>query len=551
MVLDENQDSKSAITFLLYSGVTFFLFTIFLIYSGYFEIGLLSDDYLNFAGAQGSSLVEKFTSSVPFINHLHFRPLYYISINFGIWVNQLLNMPADNFIIFRIENLIYFYIFVFLVSYLFYKFTENTWYSLVLLLMCLIYPNNLNDICWTVGKNDILCGILLFAALISTYNFSVNRTKFNLYITGVIFSLALMTKETSIILPVVTMIIFYTAFNREKLSYMKNLIFLEFFILIIYFLYRVYMLGVQPAEVISKFQKPGLFSSAGVVFKSVISLLIPYDYLSIQEYLKNFNFVFTLYAILLFIYLVAVIFIFIRTNRFKYLVILSLILLVCVSPNLIAGYFRPQLILIPFAVFSFMLLLLAMKMSVNVKFYLSGLILIILLWGKISYNLIQDWKIAYETSRSVTNSLLELNMVTGKRNIILGLPSRYRQAEVSNYIMGAYNYWKYGTFRITESMTDLILTGSLDYTSLGSELSLVKLSDNEYEILTSGDTQYFLKLDGYGSKYKDKDIYVRLSQKNDFNKPTMLRVRVTGNEADVYVYSENSFSKITDNTLVE
>lgn len=547
--MNDNRDPKNISVFLIYSGIIFFLFTVFLIFSGYFEIGLLSDDYLNFAGAQNSTLFQKFTSSIPFINHLHFRPLYYISIDFGIWINQLFNMPAGNFVIFRIENLIYFYIFVFLVSYLFYKFTENTWYSLVLLLMCILFPNNLNDICWTVGKNDILCGIFLFAALITTFNYSVRHSKKNLYLTGIFFSLALMTKETSIILPVVTMIIFYTAYSREKLSYMKNLIFLEFFILIMYFVYRVYLLGVQPAEVVTKFQKPGLYASAGVVFKSVISLIVPFDYLSIQEYLKNYNLVFTVYAVLIFIYLVAVIFIFIRTYKFKYLALLSLILLVTVSPNLIAGYFRPQLILIPFTFFSFLLLFIAMKMSVNVKFYFAGLVLILLMWCKISYNLIQDWGTAYKTSQSVTNSLMELNLNPGKRNIILGLPSRFRQAAISDYIMGPYNYKKYGNFRISESITDLILTGSLDNTSLDSETSLAKLSDNEYEILTTGPSQYFMILDGLGSKYKDKDIYVRLSQKNNFNKPTMLRVRITGNDADVYVYSMNSFTKITDQNI--
>jgi hypothetical protein len=551
IILDENQDSKSSFAFFLYSGITLFLFTIFLIYSGYFEIGLLSDDYLNFAGAQNSTLGQKFSSSIPYINNLHFRPVYYISINFGIWVNQILNMPADNFVIFRIENLIYFYIFVLLVSYLFYKFTENTWYSLTLLLLCLIYPNNLNDICWTVGKNDILCGILLFASLITTFNYSIKQSRSSLYLTGFFFSLALMTKETSIILPAVTMIIFYSAFNREKLSNIKNLIFLEFFLLIIYFLYRVYMLGVQPAEVVTKFQKPGLFTSAGVVFKSVISLIMPFDYLSIQEYLKNYNLVFTVYAILIFIFLVSVIFIFVRKYKFNYLITLFILLIVTVSPNLIAGYFRPQLILIPFSFFSFMLLYFAMKMSVNVKFYLTGIVLILLLWCKISFNLIQDWKTAYVTSQTVSESLIKLNMDPGKRNIILGLPSRFQQAVISDYIMGPYNYKKYGGFRITESVTDLILTGSLDNTSLDSEISLAKLSDNEYEILTTGSTQYFMILDESGSKYKDKDIYVRLSNRNNFNKPTMLRVRVTGNAADVYVYSKEGYSKILDNTITE
>lgn len=542
--------TKDIFRFALISTIIFLCYTAFLIYSGYFEIGLLSDDYLNFIGAQHSSLFKKFTSSVPLINNLHFRPLYYISIDLSIWINKLLNTPKDNFILFRTENMLLFYLAIFLTSLLFFKITKKLIPAVILLLMCLLYPNNINDICWTVGKNDLLCGVFLMSSLIFAFSYSENRTKINYYLAGLFFVLGLLTKETSVILPFITILLVYIAYSKEKVYELKNLFISEIFILIFYFSFRVYILGVQPAEVITKFQKPGLFSSAGVTFKAFISLLMPFDYLSIQEYLNNFNLLFTIYVILLFIIVVAVLFIFIRTNNFKYLFLLSLVFLVSVSPNLVAGYFRPQLIFIPFLLVSFSLLLIGIKMGINLKFYLASLILIFFLWGKLSFNLIQDWKLAYFNSVECIKSMTELDLDTKKRNIFIGIPSRFRQASMLDYTLGAFNYWKYGEFKISDKITDLVLTGALDAASLNSEISVSKLSDNEFEILTSGETQYFLRLDAANNKYKDGDIALRLSEKNLFKKPTDLKLRLTSDNADVYLYSLNKFTKLVkDNPL--
>jgi hypothetical protein len=416
--------------------------------------------------------------------------------------------------------------------------------------MCLLYPNNINDICWTVGKNDLLCGIFLMSSLIFAFSYSENRTKINYYMAGLFFVFGLLTKETSVILPFITILLVYIAYSKEKVYELKNLFISEIFILIFYFSFRVYILGVQPAEVITKFQKPGLFSSAGVAFKAFISLLMPFDYLTIQEYLNNFNLLFTIYVILLFIIVVAVLFIFIRTNNFKYLFLLSLVFLVSVSPNLVAGYFRPQLIFIPFLLVSFALLLIGIKMGINLKFYLVSLILIFTLWGKLSFNLIQDWKLAYFNSVECIKSMTELDLDTKKRNIFIGIPSRFRQASMLDYTMGAYNYWKYGEFKINDKIIDLVLTGALDAASLNSEISVSKLSDNEFELLTSGETQYFLRLDAANNKYKDGDIALRLSEKNLFKKPTDLKLRLTSDNANVYLYSLNKFTKLVkDNPL--
>jgi len=538
---------KDNFKLLFFSVIIFVCYTLFLTYSGYFEIGLLSDDYLNFIGAGNSSLFNKFTSSVPMINNLHFRPLYYISIDLSIWINQILNTAKDNFIVFRVENMLFFYLAIFLTSVFFFKVTGKLYLSIFLLLMCLLYPNNINDICWTVGKNDLLCGVFIISSLLFTFLFIENKTRYNYYLAGLFFVLGLLTKETSVIVPAVTILLVYLAYSKEKVFELKNLLIMEIFILILYFSFRVYILGVQPAEVVTKFQKPGLYSSAGVTFKAFISLLIPYDYLSIQEYLNNFNLLFSIYAALLLIFVVAVLFIFVRTYNFRYLFVLSLIFVVSISPNLIAGYFRPQLIFIPFLIISFSLLLAAYKMGINLKFYAVTLLLILFIWGKLSFNLIQDWKLAYFNSVECIKKMTELELDTNKRNIFIGIPSRLRQASMLDYTIGAYNYWKYGEFKIKDKVTDLVLTGALDAASMNSEISVSKLSDNEFELLTSGETQYFLRLDAASSKYKDKDIALRLSEKNLFKKPIDLKIRLISDDADVYLYSENKFTMLKKN----
>ncbi len=543
---------KNIYRFLFFSVIIFLCYTAFLIYSGYFEIGLLSDDYLNFIGAQHSSLYKKFTSSIPLINNLHFRPLYYISINFSIWINQMLNIAKDNFILFRVENMLFFYLAVFLTSLLFFRITKRIIPSVILLLMCILYPSNINDICWTVGKNDLMCAVFLMSSLIFAFSYSESRTKYSYYLAGLFFALGLLTKETSVILPFITILLLYIAYSKEKIFELKNLLIMEIFILIFYFSIRIYILGIQPAESVSNFQRPGLSTSIGVAFKAFISMLLPFDYLTIQEYLNNVNYLFIIYVFLLLIFVVAVLFIFIRTYNFKYLLLLSLVFLVSVSPNLIAGYFRPQLIFIPFILLSFSLLLIGFKMGVNLKFYLVNLILIFFLWGKLSFNLIQDWKLAYTDSIECIKSMTALDLDTKKRNIFIGIPSRFRQASMLDYTMGAYNYWKYGEFKINDKIIDLVLTGALDAGSLNSEISVSKLSENEFELLTSGETQYFLRLDAANNKYKDKDIALRLSEKNLFKKPTDLKLRLTSEAADVYLYSQKNFTKIIkENPLSE
>lgn len=535
--------NRGSIKVTLFLFGIFFVFTIILIFSGYFEIGLMSDDYLNFMSAQNSSLREKLTSSVPYYSNLHLRPVWFLMINAGIRINDLLGFEKGNFVLFRIENLIYFYLLILIGSILFYRTSRNITFSIAFALVVLLYPNNINDICWTVGKVDLLCAIFLFASVYFAFRYGDFRKNINIWIAVGFFILALLTKETAIILPLVTMLMLYICYGKERVFDAKLLITAEFAVLILYAVYRIMILGTQPSEVVTKFQRPGFFSTGNVIFKAFISLLMPFDYLSIQYYITTVNPVFAIYSALMIILLVAILFVLIRTMNFKYLFTLSLLFLVLIVPNIIAGYFRPQLILIPFVFFIFCLLMTMTFLKSNMVFMKIVFVLIIILNAKLSYNLIQEWKFAYEKSVTAINKLVEKNLDPQRKNIVLGLPSRFKQSAMLDYARGAYNYWKFGKFKLVEPLYDLILVGSLDPASLNSALYVNELNDREFEVFVSGETQYFAQLDG-GNKYKDRDIDIRLLEKNAFRKPAYMRIRLLSGNVDVYVDTQNELIKI-------
>ncbi len=178
------------------------------------------------------------------------------------------------------------------------------------------------------------------------------------------------------------------------------------------------------------------------------------------------------------------------------------------------------------------------------RFFQITLMLILLFWVKLSYNLILDYKYSYDKSVSSITSLIDYNIDTKRRNMVIGLPSRLRQTHMLDYATGPYNYWKYGEFKVIDRIIDIILVGALDANSLDAELGINKASDTEYEILTSGETAYFTQLDAFRSKYKDRDLEMRLSEKNLFRKPTYLGLRFLSDNVDVYIYSNGNITKL-------
>lgn len=527
-----------------YSIVLFIVHVIFLMTSGYFSIGLLSDDYMNFISAQSSTLEEKFTSSIPYYSNLHFRPLWFLSIDLSIFLNRIFTSSIDNFIFFRIENLLWFYILLFISGNFLFKITSNRIISLAFVWGCLIFPNNINNICWTAGKVDIICAVFFISALSTTFNYITKKKNIYLLFTLLLFLSALLTKETAVTFPFISLLFFTMIIGKEVLANIKTLIISETAILFGYIFYKIFSLKNLPADVVSAFQEPGISESLSVIIRALISLIIPFDYLTLQNRLNNYDYFIIIYLLIIFTFLVLLIYLFVKNRELRSVVSISGLFLIMISPNLIAGYFRPQLILIPFITISLSVFFVFNKVK-NINGIIKLIVSVVFLfWLMISFNLIKDWKYASEVTEADAGSMCRENFDFKNKVYVIGLPSRYNQAFIMNYVSGQYNYYCNKEFKLTNNVSDIIHTGALDKISLNSELRFKLISDNEFEVRTTGETQYLLKLDNTKNEFSDENLELIFSEYNSFNKPTKAKIKMLNNSGDVYLFSKEKFSML-------
>jgi hypothetical protein len=223
--------------------IFFFLYCIALYFTGFFNIGLLSDDYLNFHDAVNSSLLDKFTGTLAFTNPSHFRPLYYLSLQVSSYLHNLLGFSYDNFIFYRIQNLVVFFADVFLAGWIIFKKTGKPYYSLFALIIISLFPNNLHNICWTAGRVDLLCCLFYLLALHFFFEYLRINSSLKLVLSILSFVLALSAKETAVTLPFV--IVLFLMFENGPRGLKKNIkVPLLFFgILALYIIYRTAVLN--------------------------------------------------------------------------------------------------------------------------------------------------------------------------------------------------------------------------------------------------------------------------------------------------------------------
>ena len=521
------------------------LHVIFLYIAGYFEIGLISDDYLNFISAESSSLFDKFHSSIPYYSNYHFRPLWFLSVEFSIYVNGLLHLSKENFILFRIENLIYFYTFALLAAFLLKKLTGNNFLSIILFLACIIYPCNLNGICWTAGRVDLLCGIFILSSLIFCFRYFRSGSFTSLVISSVFMLRSLCTKETSVIIPFVTFLIFFISYGKAAFGKIKYLLLSEFILLLIYCVFKIFYIGNSPSDILTIYGAPGLFNRAGVIVRAIVSLTVPYDYLSLQYSISSLDITFFIYVLVLIITGAAIFILLKREYKLKYLSLVFIVFLFTVFPNLIAGYFRPQLILIPF-VLTFLALLIVISKTDTYKLPVKIFPVIILaFWTFLSFNLIKEWNYAYRESLKGIEELCkaDIDFISSKKAFVIGLPSRYRQSSMLDYASGPFNYWCLDGFKIENEITDIIHTGALDENSLNSKIKVNILNRNEFDISVTGKTQYLLKLDSPESEFRDNETEIFFSEFNSFGKPTKAIIKFFKDDNEIFIFSNGKIAK--------
>jgi len=311
-------------------------------------------------------------------------------------------------------------------------------------------------------------------------------------------------------------------------------------------LYKIFIIGNNPFELVSVYQNPEITNSLSVVLKALISLTIPYDYLSLQYELFNFNLSLIFYLVTLLTVITILIYTLIKNKNVFSIIFILFLFLMCIAPNLIAGYFRPQLVLIPFVIINIFLFLILSDLNFINKHLKVFVSILLFCWTYQSFILINDWKYAYDVSLKDSKQMCEtnFNFEDGNTKLIIGLPSRFKQTHMLDYATGHFTYYCEKKFILKNIVTDIIHTGALDKNSIDAELKLNIISDSEFEIKSTGTTQFLLKLDLIEKKFRDKDLEIVFSEYNSFNKPTKANVKLLSAKSDLYLLNNHKFTKL-------
>lgn len=544
------------LTIKTFSGIKFFLFTLiifclFLIYiylAGYFEIGILSDTYLDSYSSIHSTSLDKITGNLPFKDNVRFRPLEYFTLEGVSELQKNLNIPYDNFILYRIINLVFYFVISFLAGKIILSITADLKLSLLTLFLFLIFPNNIHNICWSSGIVDLLCTMFYLSTLYFMILYLKEKNPFNFLLSGVFFLLALLTKETAISLPFVSFL-YCVLLAKKTLSKFKKIFILQFCILTLYFLYRfIYLQNVPIDSLNLNFSNP-IENFFSVITRSIISITVPLDYLSLKVKYLEFDFFIVIYSISFLFLLLNILILTIKKNLWKYFLIEILILLTLILPFILVGYVRPQIIMIPFTVMLINSIFIYWKISSGVinfkKGYINIVVLIIIIfWINWGFNLIREWNYVYKESKILISNLLKYNLDGSSKNLFVGSPARFKQAFIFDNLIGPYNYWKYKEFSITDNLEDILKIGALDSNSLNAELIFRNLDSNYYEISTTGMTQFFINPDLKNLTYSNPDYSIELFEINYFNKPTKAKLKMLNENCSFYLLSNKKIHKL-------
>jgi hypothetical protein len=511
--------------------------------SGYFQIGFLSDDYVNIYSANVSSLLEKFTSNVVFHNHLLLRPLWFLSLTLDIFIKKSLSLSADNFIVFRIHNLILYLVFAFLVSYIYYFKSKNYSLSIFIYTIVLIFPNNIHSLIWVVCRHDTQFGIFGLLSLFMILLYAEKNKLILLLLSLVFLATALLYKETAIIFPfVILFALYYFNVGNNKVK-IKNYVF-HFLILLVYIVYKLFFLNSSTGNIINNYSV-NLTDRLSVLPKALFSLYSSTDYLSLNYYFRQENMVYLLLILIPFVLISITSFISYKEKP-KKVILLIFLFVILIMPNIIAGYFRPQLIIVPFSILLFFSMsdvsLLNDKSRLLIKYIL---VVLVLIFAISSYSVIRDYEYSYSKIKNDIKLISDNLHAYKEKPVILFLPSRLKQTYILDNVQAAYNYFKYNDFVIKDTVQGFVNYAALDAESLNSEITIQRLNDFTIVATCTGETQFFYNISNNSiTDYENEYI------KCEFQKEYMFLNKCKKVKLILKDLSKYNYTALTNNKLI-
>ncbi|MGB9696176.1 MAG: hypothetical protein ACP5P3_00165 [Ignavibacteria bacterium] len=485
---------------------------------GYFSIGALTDTYSDVFSAMTSSLWNKCVNAVPYIDVHRYRPFFFLFLQGITSLSLLLGFSVQNYVLIKLIIIIFYFGVGFVVYKILLEINDNYFNAFLAFLVTILYPNNLNSLFWMAGILELLVVILFLSALLFRI-ISVKTNESKYYIFSVFcFIFALFTKETALIYPFVGLIILFISFPREIIAKYHRQFLIDSLVLLIFLIIRfTVVLPQTEMGIISNITDmfPSVKAMGGILIKSCFSLILPFDYFQTLEGLSSFN-LYIVFYILVTLTTLAVVF---YKSSKKVVTISIIVFIISVLPFIIAGYMRPQLILLPFC------LVIITLSAQDIKISKFLLFILITLWIYEGIKIERYWDLAYNKFQRTIELLSKID--TGdKTTVVAGVPSRIKQHYIADNIMFPFNLKKYGAFVIRDTLIDIPRLVYLSTEAIEKEITITKKGKDNY-LLSCPDRNLFFYFPDEETRtqkdvFEDNFLKMTIIERNEYSKPSQV-----------------------------
>ena len=455
-------------------------------------------------------------------------------------------------------------------------------YSFLSVLVFVLHPANVHDVAWIRGRTDLLCALFFFTSLALFVRFEQNNKKSLKILSVLSYILALGSKETAIILPLILVLLsFHIALCRKNYSADRHgLLALAKALCkrtLVYFLVAFFYLLFR-ALIFEKSAEHLNWSTVGVqeflllLAKSTFLFFSPLDPLS--SFYLFINSPFVAVPVILFMAFVVRLFYFSLCSRVRVLVAGFLVLstmLLSILPYIYLGSISQRLMYIPIgctilqSIPMIGLIRLSLKNGMKRRIAMAVVFLVILCIYFSFYRAnIDAWVEASMLAKQVVRETVDQLDDPQKPIVILTYPHRVNQTYILWGLPDVLHFGIYGTFGRCENVRSGLIIVGPDFNTIGSEIYLFRSSSPHNSFLIeSRNSRQFLLLDPEGMSFPKGDIVwdtepgevldnslvsAKILETNSARRPTKLQVTILDrtfySHAQVFVFQDHHMRRI-------
>ena len=194
--------------------------------------------------------------------------------------------------------LLHLFVVFFIFVFFFVRYDSKKTFLLCLLFAC--HPSVVQAVSWIPGRNDSLLTLFIILAFYFIKKYTDTNKVYFLFIHLSCLCLSLLTKETAIVAPIFYLAYLY--FKDIKIKKIALLVFIWIIIILMYFLYRHYVLSYQEYSLTIYELLKNFFVSFPAITKYIANIFFPII-LSIFPVLLELNYLLCISGILVFIFI--------------------------------------------------------------------------------------------------------------------------------------------------------------------------------------------------------------------------------------------------------